>query len=176
MGKNLIVLGIVLCVFSFSGCCLRFSDLALDTVYHVGDTFTTSGKQVKVERFQWGGGAWTDEGRARVDGRHYARGSGRDMNAGNVNLKFLFDYPISKLSLKFAEFGGNVNLRINGDHRNTSDFIDLHGSTVGGVLVDVQAVQEGGHNWYGSMTLTGTIDDVAIGGQELWLDDVCATK
>ena len=157
------------------GCCVRFTDLAVGTTYNVGDTVTTQGREIVVERFQRGGGTWTDSGKAEVYDRNWARGSGPDMGTGRTNLKFLFDYPLSKLTLKFGEFGENVNIKINGDFRNTGDFMDLNGTTVGGVLVTVQA-QFDGHNWYGELILTGTINDFSIGGVELWIDDVCPTR
>ena len=133
------------------------------------------GREIVVERFQRGGGTWTDSGKAEVYDRNWARGSGPDMGTGRTNLKFLFDYPLSKLTLKFGEFGENVNIKINGDFRNTGDFMDLNGTTVGGVLVTVQA-QFDGHNWYGELILTGTINDFSIGSVELWIDDVCPTR
>ena len=110
-----------------------------------------------------------------VDSTNHAQGTGLNMNARNANLNFQFNYPLSEVILKFAELGGNINLRVNNDFRNVNNLIDENGSTIGGVNVTVTAVQQG-NNWYGEMSLNGAINDFAIGGQELWLDDVCKEK
>lgn len=157
-----------------AGCCLKFSDLNAGASYSVGETITTSGKNIVVERFQWGDGVWTSSGTARVDTRNYAGGSGHDLNARNVNLHFLLDYPLEKLAFSFGELGGNNNISVNGDFRNVNDLVSLDGSVVGGVQIIVTASQEG-NNWYGEMVLEGTINDFTIGGQELWIDDICPT-
>lgn len=39
----------------------------------------------------------------------------------------------------------------------------------------VNAIQQG-NNWYGQMILDGNINSFSIGGQELYLDDVCCDK
>ena len=156
-------------------CCVRFEDQSPGTRYNVGDTITTSGKDILVERFQYGDGVWTTSGTAEVDTRSYAHGSGNDLNARNVNLHFKFDYPIDKITFKFGELGGNNNIKVNGDFQNVRDLISLNGTTIAGVQVAVDASQQG-NNWYGKMTLEGDITDFSIGGQELWLDDVCPGK
>ena len=165
---------IVLVAF-ISGCCLRYSDLTPGTTYNVGDTITTSGTNIVVERFQWANGNWTSSGSAKVDTRNYAQGSGKVLSANNVNLNFQFNYPIDKITFKFGELGGNNNIRVNSDFQNLQNLVNLNGTTIGGVQVTVNANQQG-NNWYGKMILDGNISDFSIGGQELWLDDVCPRK
>jgi hypothetical protein len=155
-----------------SGCCAKFTHLTPGDTYHVGDTITSSQVDIVVEQFQWSGGTWTNSGTAKVDDRNYARGSGNDLNARNVNLNFQFDYPIDKIFLKFGELGGNNNIRVNSVFQNVADLITLNGNSIDAVQITVNANQEG-NNWYGTLELNGTINDFAIGGQELWLDDVC---
>jgi hypothetical protein len=175
MGKKIILIFVTASVTLFSGCCLRFSDLPADATYNVGDTITTSGTDIKVEQFQWAGGSWTSSGRAKVDTRNYSRGSGKDLNSGNVNLRFMFGYPLDRITLKFGELGGNNNIKVNDDFSNIGDLISLNGTALGGAHLTVNAVQQG-NNWYGKMTIDGNIDNFSIGGQELWLDDVCPFK
>jgi hypothetical protein len=43
------------------------------------------------------------------------------------------------------------------------------------VNVTVNASQQGS-NWYGIFILDGNIKEFSIGGQELWLDEICPTK
>lgn len=158
-----------------SGCCVKFEDAAPGTQYAVGQTLYTSGTNLSVEPFQWSNMNWTSGGHAKVDNKGYARGSGNDINANNVNLRFKFDYPLKKISLKFGELGGNNNMLVNGDFRNVGNLVTLNGATVGGVAITVNATQQGA-NWYGVIVLDGAIREFSIGGQELWLDDVCPTK
>ena len=178
--KTRITLIFVAVVVTFvSGCCVRFSDLTPTTKYHVGDVITTSGKKIAVEQFDSGGGNWVSSGFAEVDTNNNSQGSGNDMNANNVNLRFLFDYPVDKITLKFGEFGGNNNIKVNNDFRNlpvsSTGFVSLNGTMLGGVQVAVNAVPQG-NNWLGTMTLEGNINDFSIGGQELWIDDICCDK
>jgi hypothetical protein len=164
-----------LAVAFVSGCCVTFSDQTPHTEYHVGDVITSSGTDLAVEKFQYAGGAWTSSGSAMVDTSNYSHGSGKDLNARNVNVRFRFNYPLDGITLKFGELGGNNNIEVNSDFKNVQDLISLNGTTVGNVQVTVNATQQG-NNWYGEMTLDGTINDFLIGGQELWLDNICPKK
>jgi hypothetical protein len=155
-----------------AGCCINFSEQTSGTDFNVGDVITSCDTDILVEQFQWGNGTWTSDGTARVDDRNYAKGSGNDLNARNVNLNFQYDYPLDKISFKFGDYGGNSNIKINGDFRNISDMTSLNGITVGSVQISMDVVQDG-NNWIGNATLEGTINEFVIGGQELWLDDIC---
>lgn len=155
-----------------SGCCVRFSDLTPGTKYNVGATITSSGRHIKVEQFQWSNGNWTNTGFAEVDTQG---GSNNNMHTNNVNLNFIFDYPVDEITLRYGEYGGNNNIKVNNDFKNVPDIIDLNGTTLGGVQVTVNAAQQGG-NWFGMIILEGTINNFSIGGQELWVDDVCRKK
>jgi uncharacterized repeat protein (TIGR02543 family) len=160
-----------------SGLCVDFEDLPLGTQYHVGDTFTDSGVVIAVQKFQWGNLQWCNGscGYTEVSNNLswcWPGGSGQHMVVNNVNLRFVYDGPWEGLSLLFGEYGGNLNIEINGDLRNFEDFDDIHGDVIGGVDV---SVVNGFGNDRGSLTLSGTINAFAIGGQELCIDDVCIT-
>jgi hypothetical protein len=158
-----------------SGCCLKFNDLAPDTTYNVGSTIATGGKTVKVEQFQWANGTWSSTGHAKVDSVGYAGGSGSELRANNVNFNFQLDYPLSKLTFKFADYGGNENIKVNNDFRNVSNFLGLNNTTIGGVNVTVTAVQNVS-SIRGEMVLQGPINGFTVGGQEFWIDEVCPTE
>lgn len=80
-----------------------------------------------------------------------------------------FPLPLNSLSLNFGEFGGNLNLNLNGEFRNFGNFSELNGQTIGGVAI---TVANGLGNDAGTLQLAGTIKSLAIGGQELWLDNI----
>ena len=116
--------------------------------FNVGDVMTTSGVNIEVERFQYGNGNWNTSGKANIDNRNYAQGSGLDLNAENVNLHPRHGYAVKKIKFKFGELGGNNNISINGDFRNVPDLIGLNGQTIGGSQVTVNAVQQGNYCYY----------------------------
>jgi hypothetical protein len=149
--------------------CVDFEDLPLAEEYHVGDNFTDSGVVIAVEHFQWGNGQWTDGGYARVENEGLAGSSGQEMAVNNVNLRFDFgESSYTGLSLCYGEYGGNINIEVNGDFRNVDDFSDVI-SPVGGVHISTGNLGNG----KGVLVLSGTINSLAIGGQELWIDHVC---
>jgi hypothetical protein len=144
------------------GWAIDFEDLTFGAIYNVGATFITSGVQVTVKPFMGGGN------HAEVQNGGLAGGSGNEMWVNNVNLDFGFAVPTAGLSLLFGEYGGNVNIEINSNFRNVPDFSDLNGLIIDGVQVTVVDLGDG----KGSLKLVGTINQFAIGGQELWIDDV----
>jgi hypothetical protein len=150
--------------------CVDFESLALGQTYQVGDSFTDSGVTAAVEPFAWAGGGTTSGGYAQVEDRAAAGGSGQELQVNNVNLAFDFGGPIDSLTLRFGEYGGNLNIEINGDARNFRDFQDINNDVIGGVAV---AVTNGLGNDQGTLTLKGVIKSFSIGGQELWIDEVC---
>jgi hypothetical protein len=149
--------------------CVDFEDLTVDTVYVVTDIFSDSGATMTVKEFQWSGGTWTSDGTAMVDDELKAGGSGLDINCNNVNINFDFGSPLNGLSLLYGEYGGNLNIDINGTFQNFNDFADIDGLTIGGV--DVAVTDLGGG--LGKLELDGVINSFDLGGQELWVDDVC---
>ncbi len=160
------------CVPAF---CVDFEDLVLNTDYSVGNQFWASGVQIDVEGFQLDDTdeTWVDDGFARVSGDQSAGGSGKDIEANNVNLRF-HGGPWDCLSLLFGDWGGNLNIEVNGHFRNFCDFREIDGETIGGVEVSVAVFVDVPHSCYqGMLFLSGTINSFAIGGQELFVDNVC---
>ena len=160
-----------------TGCsnCLDFSGQTVGTQFTVGQSFTENGITVDVEQYQWPNGSWTTNGKAEIKGSNLAQGTGNEINTNNVNLKFNFNYPGRKIVLKFAELGGNNNINVNGTFQNVGDLINLDGATIAGNQVTVTATQQG-NNWIGSLIVDGNVTGFSIGGQELWMDNVCFTK
>lgn len=150
--------------------CIDFEDLTSGTRYKVGDVFTASGAKIAVEIFFLTGGTSASDGYAQIGTRGEAGGSGNELQINNVNLRFDFGSPISDLSIFFGELGGNLNLDINGDFQNFGNFADINGATIGGV--DIYVVNGFGND-QGRLRFIGTIHSFSIGGQELWIDDVC---
>lgn len=150
--------------------CVGFESLTLGTTYHVGDSFVDSGVVITAQPFVWSNGTPTSNGYAQVGNAGLAGGAGLEMQVNNINLEFDFGRPLLGLSLDFGEYGGNLNIQINGDFRNFENFADINGLVIGGVKV---FVANGLGNDKGHLGLTGIIHQFSVGGQELWIDDVC---
>ena len=150
--------------------CIDFEDLLVGTTYTYGDMFSSGGVPISVQMFTFANNQQTTGTGALVDNQLRAGGSGNDLSSNNVNLDFAFGGPVNGLNLRFGEFGGNLNLEINGDFRNFANFSDINGQTIGGVTV---SVVNGLGNDQGTLSLSGTINGFVVGGQELWIDDVC---
>lgn len=151
--------------------CVDFEDLASGTMITVPNSFTTAGYSIQTRDFVWGNGTATPSGFAEVSAGGSAGGSGNELQVNNINLVFKFDTPMNSLKLLFGEYGGNLNIEINGDFVNFEDFAAINGATIGGVGVSVPSGGLG--NDMGTLELSGSIETFLIGGQELFIDDVC---
>ena len=149
---------------------ITFEDLTVDDEYYVGDTFTSGGIQITGEKFFWLPSGSTDTGFATVQANGNAGGSGKEIGLNNINLSFDFSFaPFEGVSLQYGEYGGNVNLEINGVQHNVENFPLLNGMNIGGAMVTV--VDAGDK---GAIFATGPIDSFSIGGQELVIDNIIA--
>ncbi len=150
---------------------IDFEDLVLGTVYNVGGSLATNGITVTPKDFTFSNGTTFGGGFALVENLGNAGGSGQDLQVNNILLDFALG-NVTDLSFAFGEFGGNLNIDVNGDFRNFQDFADIDGLTIGGALV---SVVNGFGNDQGMVSLAGPISSFAIGGQELYIDDLRAT-
>ncbi|WP_062290910.1 DUF6519 domain-containing protein [Nostoc piscinale] len=146
---------------------IDFSGVAVGTTYRVGETFPApSGVTVTAREFQWSNGQNTSNGFARIDAGNRAGGTSPELQCNNINFQFEFAAPPNQVTVRFADFGGNVNLSINGVFRNLGDLVEVNGQSIGGVQVSVTPGR------VGLLTLTGAISRFAVGGQEFWIDNV----
>ena len=149
-----------------------WEDHAFGDTFWVGDTTIADGVHVSFGCFNWTPpGGQTCIYMATVDNANDACGMGLDLNLNNINAKMDFAStigPQSDLQLLFGEYGGNLNIAINGQYANFQNFIDIDGLTFGGVTVEVNS--GGGGNDCGMLTFRGITESLMIGGQELWID------
>ncbi len=87
----------------------------------------------------------------------------------NANLAFQFPVPPKSLRVRFGEYGGNLNLKLNGEIKNFENFADIDGTTLGGVQV---TVVNGHAANTGILRLNGTINSLILGGQALYIDNI----
>jgi hypothetical protein len=147
------------------------------------NTVTSNGVDLTTQKFKilnTNPAQFTTTGVATIDNSNKIAGTTapNEVRFNNVNLQFdIADYEallggqIQSITFKYADLGGYNNIRVNGDWRAISDFTDIaNGSLVGGVLYSATA---------STVTLTRVetpITEFGFGGQELWADDVCATR
>jgi hypothetical protein len=147
-----------------------FEDITEGTQYVFGQTFGSGDVDYTLRAFTWGDGRMTEEGFAQVDPpTALAGGSGLELEVNNVLLDLTFGGPLGSLTLRYGEYGGNVNVVVNGELQNVDSLPDLNGITIGGVDL---SVREDVDSPVGTLSLVGRIESFAIGGQELWIDDV----
>lgn len=172
--KRLAITGIFVLMLALPGMAaaqlVDFEDLALGTTYIVGDSIATGGIKITTDPFQWSGGGWTSDGYARVGNSGMAGGIGLEMVVNNINLVF---HPggWGAATIDYGEYGGNLNIEINGAFVNFENFKDIDGMNIGGVLVAVVDYGTPGQ-CAGRLYLTGPINTFSIGGQELAIDNV----
>ena len=147
-------------------CSEAFEDLPLNAEYHLGDSFVTDLVPVQTYQFYYSDGSTTPDGHIQVTDWNAACGEGQELWTNNINAVFLFDSvsPIENFRYQFGEFGGNINIAINGVFRNVDNYIDLDGEVFGGVTFNV--VSGGLGNDCGIVECDGIINKFLIGGQE----------
>lgn len=166
------------CAAAASAGTVTFQSQALGAEYGstVGDVpgdlvFTEDGIDVSVQTFLSSGTPAFGFGRIQD-----SFGAPRFFYDQNIlrfnNIGFVFDFGgAGDASFQYMNLGGGVNLGINGSAPvEASSFAALPG-TIGGVTVSVTTVAVSG-GVKGTVTLTGAVSSLRIGGQELFLDDV----
>ncbi len=151
---------------------IDFEDIPKDTLFPSGSSFTSNGVLMHLSEFYSNVGSCTNPtpgNSARVEDGNMACGVSHELAINNVNVEF--DYGVSLLGMviDFGEYGGNINLSINGQCVSEQFFSDVP-PLVGGVMVTVVEPNLG--QGCGRITLQGNIQDVSIGGQELWIDNI----
>jgi hypothetical protein len=163
--------------------------------FQVGDILTenNSGVRMIVMPFQWKTTPiqWTSDGFIQIEAGNKAGGGGNEVHFNNATLGIIqpSNQSIIRAELKFADFGGNINLIENGAVRNENDFTAITSPTPTGLILNVNASPTGGA-LKGMIELSGTMNSFTFpgpmppiaenkqfqfvmgGGQELWIDDL----
>jgi hypothetical protein len=102
-----------------------------------------------------------------------AGGAGKELDIDNINLSFNFGSALNGLTLQYGEYGGNINLEINGVLANVDNFFDVPAGLGGTSIFTLDTGPHG--NSKGVMVIIGTINTFKIGGQGLYLDNMIAS-
>jgi len=135
----------------------------------VGYMFAEALTQIHVSPFKWSNGITTNGGYTEVSNANMADHIGQEMFTNNVRLNFKFPGTQNKVIFFYGEYGGNINLLINGNVANPENMMDLHGTYVGGVeVLVINNSVPGGVT--GVVLLRGVINELQVGGQEFFID------
>jgi hypothetical protein len=145
--------------------------------HNPGDViFTENGITVTLEKFQQVNGG-TGFNEAYVDGVLVPGGATQSLRTNNIAVRFDFSglaYQAQGASFRYLDFGGSEHLSANGDPALADDIPAMNGATTGGATVTVTSGPSGISSTPGAVTLTGPIKVFDVGGQEFWIDEVCA--
>ncbi len=97
--------------------------------------------------------------------------NGHIFQLNNVGAIFDFTGP-GDATFEFAHFGGKINIEVNSGGVLVADhFSDLAGNLAPGLTLSVTGTSvPGGHK--GTVTISGDVNRLRIGGQELYIDEV----
>ena len=138
--------------------------------------FTENGITVTLVNFaQVSGGTGFND--AYVDATLVPGGATQSLRTNNIALRFDFSglpYRAQGASFRYLDFGGSEHLSANGDPAMAADIPAMNATTTGGATVTVTPGPSGTSSTPGTVTLTGPIKVLDVGGQEFWIDAVCA--
>jgi hypothetical protein len=162
--------------------CVFFNVPALGTVYGspVGNVpgqvvFVENGIKVTVEKFLHPGGMTSFNFAQIVNSPLAGFGAGKVANVNNINLGFHFgglSFVPSTVTFDWLDYGGHENLKVNASALYAGELI-FAPSPWGGAVVT--------HAWFGVVggkqgrtKLSGAVSYFWTGGQEWYIDNVCA--
>jgi hypothetical protein len=155
--------------------CYTAAPLALGARYRAGNGITAPGHALKFLAFQPPSGAGAPaSGHATVAYRAVNGDSTKGLDLRGITLRHDGDPAQTAITVRYADFGGGVNLRVNGAAVVAGRFGTLAGTQLGGAAI---AVDEGAPQpaRVGRLRLTGPLASVAIGGASLLVIEVCGT-
>lgn len=138
----------------------------------------SNGIKMSVYDFRWTGGGGTFN-KARIEMPPRPFGTGQTINTNNINLEFDFTglgFPVSRVEFQYLDMGGFENISINGQPIPVyaGELSGVPSPIVGTNVTVTSAPVTGGKT--GTVVVTGLIHKLRIGGQELWLDNICAKQ
>jgi hypothetical protein len=127
-----------------------------------------------VEDFDWGTG--TTFNICRIDPAFGGFGFSHVGNTNNINLKFDFTslgFTANRVEFEFADLGGTENISVNGQPVTVGELTAAPAAIAPGVSFHTMTIPiTGGKEGMG--ILIGSVQTLVIGGQEFWLDNICA--
>jgi hypothetical protein len=141
--------------------------------YHVRNGITAPNHSIKFVSFTSLDGQ-SLEGTAKVTSRNVNGASVKGVELTRIAVRHESESTPTSVVIRYADFGGGVNLRINGVAAVAAHFGELDGRQLGGATVSVQQGQPGPAR-VGVLRLTGALASFSVGGAGLLLEQACDT-
>jgi hypothetical protein len=151
--------------------CYSAEPIADGLSYHVRNAITSGGNALRFVSFTTTGGQSVD-GKATARWRPVNNVPTKGFELAKIALRVESALAPNQVTVRYADFGGGVNLRINGEAVVAAHFGELDGRLIGGATVSVQQSQAGSTR-VGTLRLTGALPVFAVGGQSLLLQEAC---
>lgn len=147
------------------------------------NSFQPPTMDIGARPFQLFNGNTATNGSARIENGGHAGGTGNEIKVNNIVMAVSLGpgQILKTIRFNFGEYGGNLNVSVNDNLANFSNFADINGKTIGGVTAKV--LSGGLGNDKGMIEFAGNMNyqasglgQFAVGGQELYIDNICFTK
>jgi hypothetical protein len=135
--------------------------------------FVENGVRVSVHRFFTAAGTFYNL--MRIEAAFGGFGSGQIARSNNINIGFDYSavgFAVKAVRFEWRDAGGVENLIVNGAGPFIGE-LDTPPAALGGVSVSSTSFAVPGGD-QGTTTLSGPVGRFQVGGQEFWIDRVCA--
>ncbi|MCP4547448.1 MAG: T9SS type A sorting domain-containing protein [bacterium] len=112
---------------------------------------------------------------ARIDPVWSGFGNLQCVQLNNISLRYAIyalGITVSSVTFEYVDMGGTENIQVNGASIYIGDLASAPVNIAPGVSFQVVTYPIGG-GVRGEVTLTGNVQDLRLGGQEFWVDEVC---
>ncbi|MEM8528457.1 MAG: T9SS type A sorting domain-containing protein [Bacteroidota bacterium] len=193
---NKLFIFLLLCLFSSVllaqeqfDLCLDFEELPKDAVFGRPTGFSPGDEVINQGDFQVSLEVFTDANREAsfsaitvlddpfsVNNASYGRG----LFVSGINVKLNFnstEEEITRIVLQYADGGGVENIAVNGGEvQIIESFDDLDETLAPNVDIFLERIGDTSNVDAGRLILEGNIQSLLIGGEELFIDDICVDK
>jgi hypothetical protein len=155
--------------------CLNFEALPAAAVYNAADfdIFLEGDALFLTGGFLTAPGELISDGTAAVSSLNRANHFGQELHLTNATVSIFTSIScMTDLSFRFGDYGGKVNLLLNGELVIVDSLTELDGTLLGGALISVNTLPAPGGE-VGRLSVSGEVTSLDIGGADLYVDHIC---
>ena len=144
--------------------CIDFESETVGTIYADETSFVEDGIKMTVHELE-------NNGQVEIEGNQRAGHVGNDAAMRDAVLRFGIPCA-TEITLHFGQYEKGIFLSHGGDTTTPDQLASLDGTNFNGTMITGEGLQIN-DSFVGTLTLTGQIEDFAIGGVNLVIDHVC---
>jgi hypothetical protein len=154
--------------------CLGFEGLPAGAEYRYEDFdfFETQGFLAIPVPFYPAEDDPVEDGTVSVSTQNRANHLGKELQFSNSVVALIPPDCMNDLSFRFGDYGGKVNLLLNGEQAIVDSLTQLDGTQLGGVSISVNTLPAPGGE-VGRFSVSGQVTSLEIGGANLFVDHIC---